>query len=79
MAKRFIVLTPNRAYAGTVAGVRITRGVGVTDDERAARELAANYKYVVLGPQDVLALADMARPAPTALAKAKGEERAPKA
>jgi hypothetical protein len=79
MAKRLIVLTPNRAYAGTVAGVKFTRGIGLTESEGAARDLAGNYKYVVLDAQDVLALADMARPASAAPAKAKGEERAPKA
>jgi hypothetical protein len=77
VAKRFIVLTPNRAYAGTVAGVRFTRGVGVTEDERAARDLAGNYKYVVLEAGDVRALAALTMP--EAPAKAKGEERAPKA
>lgn len=77
MAKRFVVLTPNRAYAGTVAGVSFTRGVGVTEDARAARNLAGNYKYVVLEAGDVRALAGLVMP--DAPAKLKGEERAPKA
>lgn len=77
MAKRLIVLTPNRAYAGTVAGVRFQRGVGVTEDERTARDLGANYKYVVLEAGEVRALAALLLP--DAPAKPKGEERAPKA
>jgi hypothetical protein len=79
MAKRFIVLTPNRAYRGTVAGVSFKGGFGVTEDERAARELSGNYKYVVLEPQDALALAALAGPPPATSAKGKAEERAAKA
>ena len=54
----FVVLTPNRGYTGVMGSIAFRDGVAVTDDERVARDLAANYNYVVMRKADLLKLAD---------------------
>ena len=73
MAKKFVVLTPNRNYSGVVQEVKIVDGVGVTEDKGAAYSLERNYHYVVIQAAALIALADSLRPKPEAEPEAETE------
>lgn len=72
-ADEFVVLTPNRGYTGVMGRLAFRDGVALTSDAGVARDLAANYNYVVMRKADLVKLADDLNPKPESPPDAESE------